>query len=879
MSNNGIINLRKKVSKSKLYRRNRNEECFEMCGKYMEARLLMSLAAIILPLLITHDKESKIFLINGIYSFVSSAAMYTIHFWIKRRCSEGSRGRRRERGYCILYVLFVNIFATILASNENFSISIAGYFSFILEYVYCSFNVIRNFRLQLVLSFPFIAYFQYLGLLQEGTAMRLFSNFFLITNLIVIYRSHYEENILMDKYIYKTQLMKEKAEIQHFMEHLPISIINYNGHTHNFTFNKRMEKSFAKLGSNNYKNFARKTVLKKEKSKNLKDVVKEQIEQFKLTNKRRKEESNRKEKLRKNTEDFLYLAQWEINDIRNGGLTPLVSPHTPREILLEIHFYWKSKEEDSIIMIIEEKSKKQQEKEEKIAMKCKSVLTRAMSHNLKTPLNCLLSFLTCDKGPITYEDKLLMKMSATFLEYKIEDTIEFSKIEAGIPSNQKVLFRLDELFDYLCNLCILQAKLESVFICRRIDKEVANEIYGPKKQITQILLHLLQNAIKYSHKEGTIILFGNVTPRDKTIVVGVEDFGQGIPAEYLPKIFNFLNIGEEGSSKKKSNLIDCTFGLPLTQEIARSINSPLQVESKAGKGTKFFMRLTNLSKSSKSMMATHNTDTFSNFSAVIEQRLAKNQIVDKENILSKKTNSNLHLADDLNLISPTPEKELNEKEREDYYEGSIEEHLSPMAVRVNKSVKYNTPTAAVGRELFTGRHNISRVMTNTAIDLPRAALIPRRSLTGTDVGEFLSQRVFDTQPTPLKSYPLLVLSVDDNGLNRLVLKRLLEKKGVKVIEASNGKEALEVILDKQLNYTFDFIFMDLNMPIMDGIEATQEIKALVRKGTIGNMPIFAITAHESEQVKEKCIHIGFDEYLTKPIRSDEIDLLLHNYEL
>ena len=835
MSEKNIEKKRAEASKSGIYKRGRDMETFRMSEKYLIERLFTTSILSLISLLF--DVPLQVF-----PAFCAVVVMYIIHLTIKfqrKKHPIGDQSKYKymslERGFCIGFALFINIATNIIASNHHPTISIIGYFIFIFEYVFCSFNIIRNSNTQLLISFPFILHLLYLLHTKHDN---IFTHFYVVILIVAIYRSNYEENGFIDKFIYKSKLMKEKSEMHKFVENLPISIINYNIYTQKTKINKRMSKLFKHLGSSNIEEFLRKTFIKDNQNLTLLDVIKDQLNQYKRIKERRRNSGSIKNLQR--TEVFIYKTKWQVNDIRSGGITPMISPQTtPREILLEVHFHWKSKE-DCITLMVEEKMKKQQEIEEKLAMKCKDILTRAMSHNLKTPLNILKSFVTDDQAPIPYEDKRLLRMSATFLEYKIDDTIELSRIEAKNPSKEQARFKLDQIFEELCTLCLPMAELESVTILQDIKEEENKEIYGYKKQVMQILVHLLQNAIKYSHKQGVIRLFATQGQAENCVIVGVEDSGEGISPLKKRNIFNFLNIGDEGNER---NLVATTFGLPITQEIAKSINSPLYMESKEGKGSKFYMVLSRTPRFSSSPILQYSQTTFDpneNFSSMI---LKKHKMRDPR----REKSSQYNLCQTANIIF--------EEEKDDFEEDETEKLDS---FGVQKGIIYSSPKPdGASRKLFNSR---------TSSLLDRSSQISDLHLQMNNC---------------IKTEPLLALSVDDNGLNRLVIKRLLEKKGVKVLEASNGKEAIELILtkvDQQPKYLFDLIFMDLNMPVMDGLEATQRIKTFIKERKIGKVPIFAITAHDSEQVMEKCKQLGFDEYLTKPICADQIDQLLHKYK-
>ena len=386
---------------------------------------------------------------------------------------------------------------------------------------------------------------------------------------------------------------------------------------------------------------------------------------------------------------------------------------------------------------------------------------------------------------------------------------------------------LYNFFLSIIKLCQLQADLEQVTITFKIDQKLPHAIIGDRDRLEQVIIHLLQNAIKYTPKSGQISLFAEVL--QEGIKIAVKDTGIGITQTKQKLLFSFFspdseelirNHPEEEEKVEKEvkknykrssinsgiiNLKDMniiqhnTFqglGLQITQKLVKSMNSKLRVKSKVNQGTEFYFVLKKyLPKNFRSTSQKARRDCFSELSQV------------EDNMSSR-----MH--------------EIEESFDEELF---IDKKISIYSV-------INDASQSLG-----GSGNI-----HPKNNKPRA------------------------------------LVVDDNGVNRIAISGLLRRQGINVIEKMDGLEAVEEMRkqidrfkqDRDRKQIVNYIFMDLNMPNMDGIEATSIINTMIKEINIV-IPIFALTAYDTNQLKTHCLAHGFTLFLTKPIKQDVlIDLLL-----
>ena len=354
-------------------------------------------------------------------------------------------------------------------------------------------------------------------------------------------------------------------------------------------------------------------------------------------------------------------------------------------------------------------------------------------------------------------------------------------------------------------------------------------IIGDKDRLEQVLVHLLQNGIKYTPKNGQILLYTQAL--QEGLKIGVKDTGIGIAQDKQRLLFSFFsphseelirNHSTEEEKEFKNNLkessrnlgrINCrdknlfqhnTFhglGLQITQKLVKSMNSKLRVKSRVNQGTEFYFLLKNLIP----------------------------KVCSSE--LSSEVSTNEHI----NIIS-------NESFAEDptSWKFEIEENASEDLLIYKKMSTYSFTKDAT-------------------------KMLP-------------GSRYFE----PKKKQKALV--VDDNGVNRIAISGLLRRQGLDVIQKTDGLEAVEEMKkeidkfkeDKDRKQLVNCIFMDLNMPNMDGIEPTNIINTMLNEVNI-TIPIFALTAYDTNQLKTHCLQHGFTLFLIKPIKQDALNDVLFKY--
>ena len=651
---------------------------------------------------------------------------------------------------------------------------------------------------------------------------------------IAVASSYISEKQLKFNFQMKEELHVEKEKIRDLFEMFPITIIKINRQTKETQLNQKAKDLFQEFNCS-FEEFSRKTLLKNQQGGSLWQEIVYEMNSLEKKNYGAEKNKNR---------DFVQIADYTFTYLRAGK---------HKTIDYVIQFSQRPSMPDEVLITLQKKNKQRKLKEEQLANMYKNNLIKSLSHDLKTPLNGVITLL----NGFPREEKLknnfqLIYMSAQFLHFKLKDMLDYSQIETGLFVLKQESICLYNFFASILNLCQPQAELEEVFLSQKIDRRIPYSIIGDKDRIEQIIVHLLQNAIKYTPKGGRIILLAELV--EGGLKLGVKDTGIGITKLQSKSLFSFFYQGSEALSenraieeevkenfqKKPKNLIinkrnqmniiqNNTFqglGLQITQKIVKSLNSKLRIKSqKFHKGTEFSFVLENYCQREGNIAVLGSNN---------ERRLSFKEIYPSpRNFEEVKDESSILRSESCEEILTTHMYDFGDQD-----ECNVEEIFV-----FKKLASYKLPKG-LPKQLVNSKFKTSR---------------------------------------PENEYRALV--VDDNGVNRIAISGLLRRQGITVTQNMDGLEAVEEMkkqirrykIQKDKTMLFNYIFMDLNMPNMDGIEATMLINNMLDEENI-KIPIFALTAYDTNQLKNHCLSHGFAQYLVKPIKQDDLMNVLKKYQ-
>jgi CheY-like chemotaxis protein len=493
-----------------------------------------------------------------------------------------------------------------------------------------------------------------------------------------------------------------------------------------------------------------------------------------------------------------------------------------------------------------------------------------MSHEIRTPLNGIIGFTELLKNSDLDDEKrefvdVIEKSSENLLAI-INNILDLSKVESNKIEIDEILFSPIDEFENAVEVYGPKASEKNIQLSLYIDPSLHNYLKGDAVKIKEVLINLMSNAVKFTPNNGQItveIKRLNNAPLDKArVLFSVQDSGIGIHQDKIEGIFDAFNQADSTITRKFGGT---GLGLTISSKYIALMGSRLEVESEEGKGSRFFFVL-DLVESTAS--GTDYKDHFSDFNCAIYSPLnsakahtefmydyftyfgahAKyyTDFPSLKNLIFK-AGSNIIVADYNNLTK---------EELEEYKKIKLPIILIFKSSQQSKFNEYNTKYITPIYEPV----NVSKLV---------KALEAKR--------EFLPAKEDRIEPQPIqkatfgKKFKANVLVAEDNEINQKLIRRTLEDLGLNITIVPNGLQALE----RRRSENFDMIFMDIAMPVMDGIEATHKILEYEEKNHLPHIPIVAITANALKGDRERFMKEGLDEYITKPIKKDSIISILN----
>ncbi|WP_295421356.1 ATP-binding protein [Sulfurovum sp.] len=509
-------------------------------------------------------------------------------------------------------------------------------------------------------------------------------------------------------------------------------------------------------------------------------------------------------------------------------------------------------------------------KEDKVtalqANEAKSLFLANMSHEIRTPLNGIVGFTellrSTELTPEQEEFLSIIDKSSENLLSIINNILDLSKIESNKIEIENIVFDAEAEFESAIETYSVGAAEKNIDLNFFMDPTISKKLKGDPTKIKEILINLLSNAIKFTSHGGEINLEirktqneGDLNPK---IAFSVQDNGIGMTKDQQSRIFDAFSQADVSVTRKYGGT---GLGLTISSQFVELMGGQLELESAKDHGTTFYFSLPLEEIASTDVNYAH---AFKDMTICKYEREIPTKLDDYLETYFKYFGPSVKHFESVSDL-----KELNDNNVCKSYWIDIDkakQHVIDTIANIDKSkliVMANVTSRSKIEEMGIPQDNVIF----KPVTLSKLKNILSKS--ASTVPELTEEAL----PALATKFDAKILVTEDNIINQKLIKRILEEHGITVDLANNGLECFE----KRRNNDYDLLFMDIQMPVMDGIEATHEILDYEEDEDLPHVPIVALTANALKGDRERFLGEGMDEYITKPIETSELLYVLNKF--